>query len=94
MMQGTITVNAVAGIDDHLKTGFEFYPNPTTDVLTITGKEIIDRIEIYDSAGKQLMNSVSATADNKIYFSNYPAGTYYVKVFSAAASKAITVIKE
>lgn len=93
MMAGTITVNAVAGIDENNKIGFEYYPNPTTDILTINAVEVIDRIEIYNVSGKQVMNSKSGNTNNKIYMGNYPAGTYYVKVFTANAYKDITIVK-
>lgn len=93
MMTGTITVNAVAGIEDNIKPAFEYYPNPTTDVLTINSEETIDRIEIYDVTGKQVMNSKSGNTTSKVYMANYPKGTYYVKVFTASASKDITVIR-
>jgi hypothetical protein len=93
MMTGTITVTAVAGIEDNLKLGFEYFPNPTTDILTINAEEVIDRIEIYDVNGKQVMNSKSGNTTSKVYMSNYPTGTYYVKVFTASASKDITVVK-
>ena len=93
MMTGAITVNAVAGIDDNVKIGLEYYPNPTTDILTINAPQTIDHIEIYDVNGKQIMNSKSGNTSSKVYMANYPAGTYYVKVFTATASKDITIVK-
>jgi hypothetical protein len=93
MMTGTITVNAVAGIEDNLKLGFEYFPNPTTDILTINAAEVIDRIEIYDVNGKLVMNSKSGNTTSKVYMDNYPTGTYYVKVFTAGTTKDITVVK-
>lgn len=93
MMTGTITVNAVAGIGEISKKGLEFYPNPATDVLTINSEEVIDTIQIYDSTGKQVMNSKSGNTTSKIYMDNYPAGIYYVKVFAGENTKDIKVIK-
>ncbi len=94
MMTGTITVETVAGVNDNVKTTFQVYPNPTTDILTINATDVIDRIEMYDSNGKQVMNSKSGNPTSKIYMSNYAAGTYYVKVFTAAATENITVVKK
>lgn len=94
MMTGTITVETVAGVNDKIRTTFEAYPNPTTDILTINATETIDRIEIYDVNGKQVMNSKSGNPTSKVYMSNYAAGTYYVKVFTAAATENITVVKK
>lgn len=94
MMQGTITVDAVAGIIENNKMKFEYFPNPVTDVLTINAGEIIDNIEIYDSTGRQVMNSKSGNATSKIYMTNYTAGTYFVKVSMGDKTENITVIKK
>lgn len=94
MMQGTITTDAVAGVIENNKLKFEYFPNPTTDILTINAGEIIDRIEIYDSSGRQIMNSKSGNATSKIYMANYTAGTYFVKVFIGDKAENITVIKK
>jgi len=94
MMMGTITVSAVAGLENNSKIDFEYYPNPVTDILTINAKDIIDRIEIYDVNGKQLMNSKSGNPTSKIYMAHYNAGTYFVKVFVGSESKNVTIIKK
>jgi hypothetical protein len=94
MMTGTITVDAVAGLEDNLKVDFQYFPNPVTDILTITAKDNIDRIEIYDVNGKQVMNSKSGNPTSKVYMANYTAGTYFVKVFVGNGSKSVTVVKK
>jgi hypothetical protein len=94
MMQGTITVDAVAGVGDHNKVQFEYYPNPTTDILTINAPSVIDRIEIYDINGKIVMNSPSGNATSKVYMANFIAGTYFVKVITGETSENFTVIKK
>jgi len=93
MMMGTITASAVAGLENNNKIDFEYYPNPVTDILTINAKDAIDRIEIYDVNGKQVMNSKSGNPTSKIYMANYNAGTYFVKVFVGNESKNVTVVK-
>jgi hypothetical protein len=93
MMQGTITVTALAGTKDNVIEGFDFYPNPATDVLTINANDIIERIEIYDATGRQVMNSKSGNLTSKVYMSNYAPGTYYVRAYTASASKNITIVK-
>lgn len=93
MMEGTITVAAVAAVEDNIADTFQFYPNPVTDILTIHSKEVVDRVEVYDINGRQLMNSKSGNADNKIYMANFSAGTYIVKVITAEKADTITVVK-
>jgi plastocyanin len=93
-MQGTITVQSVMGVKDNNIIDFQFYPNPVTDVLTISAKESISRIQIYDMQGKLVMDSPDGNLTSKIYMSNYNAGTYLVKVTVGKASKSITVVKQ
>lgn len=94
MMTGTITVDAVAGVKDSAKIKFEYFPNPVTDILTISAEQDIDRIEIYDVNGKQVMNSKSGNTTSKVYMANYTAGTYFVKVFIGNQSQNVTVVKK
>ena len=93
MMQGTITADAVAGVRDNSKIRFDAFPNPVVDIFTITSDNVIDRIEMYDANGRQIMNSKSGNQTSKIYMSGYAAGTYFVKVIAGNSSKAVTVIK-
>lgn len=93
MMQGTITVEAGLGIDDRSTVQFTCYPNPATDVLTITSKHVIDTIMMYDMNGKVIMSTKGGNLTSKIYMEGYPAGTYMVKVVSGDNSKTINVVK-
>lgn len=94
MMKGVITVDTVAGIKESSKVDFEYFPNPTTDILTINAKDIIDSIEVYDVNGREIMNAKSGNATSKIYMANYKAGTYFIKVKIGNKSENITVIKK
>ena len=94
-MNGTIEVQAILGIDDVNKVTFEYYPNPTTDILTINAGDVIDNIAVYDISGKLVMQSDNAgNSSSKIYMQNYNAGTYFVKVMVAGQTKTISVVKQ
>ena len=94
MMAGTVTSSAVAGIGDNQAVSFEFFPNPVTDVLTINSGEIIDRIEMYDVNGRLIMDSKSGNTTSKVHMAGYPAGAYFVKVFTAGKTESFTAIKK
>ncbi|WP_052123186.1 T9SS type A sorting domain-containing protein [Flavobacterium beibuense] len=94
-MNGTIEVQQILGIDDVNKVTFEYYPNPTTDILTINAGDVIDNISVYDMSGKLVMQSDNAgNSNSKIYMQNYNAGTYFVKVMVAGQTKTISVVKQ
>lgn len=95
MMHGVITVQEVLGIEDVNKISFEYYPNPTTDILTINAGDVIDNIAVYDMSGKLVMQAGNAGNPNsKIYMQGYNAGTYLVKVTVAGQTKTISVVKQ
>ncbi len=94
MMKGVITTQAVMGVGDVEKQDFEFYPNPTTDILTINSRSVIDRVEVYDQNGRLVVNTTAGNPTVKIYMDNYGAGTYYVKAFAGNATKNMTVVKK
>ena len=94
-MQGTITVQEVLGVEDVKKVSFEYFPNPTTDILTINAADVIDNIAVYDISGKLMMQASNAgNSNSKIYFQGYNAGTYLVKVTVAGQTKTISVVKQ
>lgn len=94
-MNGTIEVQQILGIDDINKVTFEYYPNPTTDILTINAGDVIDNISVYDMSGKLVMQTDNAgNSNSKIYMQNYDAGTYFVKVMVAGKTKTISVVKQ
>ena len=94
-MHGTITVDAVAGVEDVAVADFMVYPNPTTDILTINAKESINKIEMYDMNGRLVLDSDNAgNATAKIYMQNYNAGTYLVKAYAGELTKTISVVKK
>ncbi|MGQ2982450.1 T9SS type A sorting domain-containing protein [Flavobacterium sp.] len=94
MMQGTITTQQVMGTGELNAPDFAFFPNPTTDVLTINSRSVIDRVEVYDQSGRLVVNTTAGNATVKLYMDNYSAGTYYVKAYAGKAIKEMTVVKK
>jgi len=67
-------------VDDISNTSnlFSFYPNPTTNEITIVNYENLDKIYIYDLAGKQVFYSNLIT--QKVEVQNLNSGVYFIKV--------------
>ena len=93
-MQGVITVQSVAAVIDNKIIDFKYYPNPVTDVLTITSADIINKVTVYDMTGRIVMSNTADTPTVKVYMNSFVAGTYIVSVNSQEASKNITVVKK
>ncbi|NJN50219.1 MAG: T9SS type A sorting domain-containing protein [Polaribacter sp.] len=68
-----------ASVDNNELLGFSMYPNPTTNMLTISAKENISSAEVYSILGKKVMsvevNNTSKTFD----VSGLTNGVYLIK---------------
>ena len=93
-MQGTVTVSAVMAVEENILEGFQYFPNPATDVLTLSAKENIDKVEVFDINGRLLMAATTATPTVKVYMSHFATGTYFLKVGVGSAVKNISVVKQ
>jgi len=75
----------------------QVYPNPTTDLFTVTFEEgIYHKIELIDMLGKvlqscQISNKLSSY---QLALGKYPAGTYLLKLSSANKEQFVKVIKQ
>ena len=72
---GTISVNVPTALYEEESRGFKLYPNPTIDVITISGVEESVSIELYNTAGVLINTSMNNSFD----VSNLAAGMYLVK---------------
>ncbi|MXN93285.1 T9SS type A sorting domain-containing protein [Flavobacterium sp. Sd200] len=93
-MSGVITVQGVAGIKDAKASGFSFFPNPVSNIITLSDNDVIDHVSVFDMAGRQLFEANSTTAVVKVYMDNYPAGTYTIKASMGEKFKMVTVVKQ
>lgn len=72
---------------------FTIYPNPVQDMLTISGKENITAIQVYDMAGR-LVKSLDVV-NNQVSLQSLAKGTYIVKIKDAAgAAHSSKIVKE
>ncbi len=97
-MSGTITVNAVLGIEDFKNIiSFSISPNPVTSILNIQlSKNIVDgNVTIFDILGKQiLVKRLNQNNLTQVNVSNLSKGMYLVKVSSRNNTQTKRFIKE
>ena len=92
---GTIMVEVALGVDDALDTfnKITIYPNPATDIVTISGAEnMLDKLEIYDINGKLLFSKNSELT--YVNVDDLQSGVYFVKLYAETTQKTIKLIKK
>mgnify|MGYP000293491395 CR=1 FL=1 len=67
-----------------LKNQFIIYPNPTTNVLHISGNDEVEYLDIFDQSGRKLMTKKNV---NTVDVSQLSAGIYFINVNNKEAFK-------
>ncbi|AWI26960.1 T9SS type A sorting domain-containing protein [Flavobacterium pallidum] len=81
----------VTGVD-HSK--FNAYPNPVTDILTVSYGQNITDVAVYNLLGQQVMTKKLNANTGQIDMSNISAGAYFVIVNTVDGTKTIKVLKK
>jgi PKD repeat protein len=89
----TATLGTCLGIDEVVFSQMKLYPNPVTDMLTISNTEIMSKVIVADMLGRILSTSAINDIETGVDMSNYPTGTYLVQVSVDNAVKTFKVIK-
>ena len=68
--------------DNQIEMDISVFPNPAIDQVTVQLSNYSTGLNyaLYDSFGKQLLNSVFNSNEISIQFSNYSTGTYFLVV--------------
>jgi hypothetical protein len=69
-----------------LEIGVSIYPNPTSDIVTITSKEPIDNYSIYTTHNQLILSKNNSTNFVEVSFANLPSGVYFLKINSSKGS--------
>jgi hypothetical protein len=87
----TVTVTlSVGGFDN---ASFKYYPNPVTDILTVSYSNAISDVVIYNLLGQQVVSVKPNATQTQVDLSGLTAGTYMVKVTSDEVTKTVKVVK-
>jgi len=72
---------------------FSAYPNPVTDILTLSYTKNISDVQVYNLLGQQVIAKSVNNRQDKLDMSNLPSGTYLVKVTADGQMRTIKVLK-
>lgn len=89
-----ITVSAPLGTPVNSMNNLSYYPNPVKDVLTISNKEAINSVIIFNMLGQKVQEANLNTNEAKIDMSNLSTGSYIAKVMVNDQIKTIKLIKD
>lgn len=88
-----ITVNEVLRTDAFGISGLTVYPNPATDVLTISAKGLITGVTVTNMLGQTVMQQSSSSGTLQLNVSSLSEGAYMLQVQSEEKSASVKIIK-
>jgi hypothetical protein len=94
---GTFRVSSydtTLGLSSQQLSGLKVYPNPVTDFLTVSYRETIKDIEVFNLLGQQLIRKETNATESRLDMSALPSGNYLVKVQVGDRTETIKVIKQ
>lgn len=80
-----ISIELVLGLTSEFFTNFKIYPNPTSDMITISYDKIISentQMEIVNAEGKTIHSTMVKKGEDQreiVDVSDYPAGQYFIR---------------
>lgn len=84
----------LSNTDYNFLDNFQLYPNPATDIITVSSAVTFDDYEVYNSLGQQIISKKSiTTTDFTINVSQFSSGVYFLKIYKDNQSKTEKFIK-
>jgi len=89
----TTTITTL-GINEFENKSVAIAPNPTKNEVTITSKDIITSIQLFDVQGRLIETKLNSATEAKLDVSKQLSGIYFVKVYTENGVKIEKIIKE
>ncbi|NND51562.1 MAG: T9SS type A sorting domain-containing protein, partial [Flavobacteriaceae bacterium] len=95
--EGTFDIvvnNALLGTESFDVNGFEYFPNPVNDNLTLRSLSNIQNVAVYNMLGQEVMKLTPNTVNAEVDMRSLSQGSYFVKVTINDATDTIRIIKK
>lgn len=87
------TVTPALGTTDFDKPVLKYYPNPVTDILTLSNTTEITDIEVYNMLGQQVLGQNVSGSEVRVSMAGLTAGTYIINVAATDGKKTVKIVK-
>ena len=93
-MEGVITVEQIAGVEDNFALSVNHFPNPVINKLTVTSEFSLTAFQVYDILGKKVDVQAVEGTSIAIDMARLNSGIYFVTVMSNDLQKTFKVVKK
>jgi len=74
-------------------SGFNYFPNPVENILSLRNSTAMQSITVYDVAGREVETVKPFARSFELNTSAYPKGVYFLKVVVENVAKTYQVVK-
>ena len=89
----TITCTGTLGEESNNFLDYSYYPNPTTGKVTISSKDAITEVAVYNVQGQLLFNQKMNEMTTTVDMSSFANGTYFFKVKISGVEANFKILK-
>lgn len=89
-----VTVEITLGIDSFDVMQLHYYPNPVADILRVSYKEVLTKVEVYSLNGQLLFTVYNSDNEASVDMSYLAQATYIIKVYTTKDSQSFKIIKK
>ncbi len=90
----SLTLAPTASVKDLEQFSFKSYPNPANDYIKLSAVKNINKIEVYNLLGQEVLNKNIDSKNTEVNISTLSKGVYIVKAFIEDAVGSYKFIKE
>jgi len=89
-----VQVTVTLGLNDFDLASLKYYPNPVISELTVTYKDVIEQLDVYDLTGKWVKTQKYTSNLVKINLYDLALGTYMVRIKTNEGEQFIKIVKK
>ncbi|QAA80395.1 T9SS type A sorting domain-containing protein [Aequorivita sp. H23M31] len=87
-------VQDLVGIEDNVLTGFSFYPNPTSGIVSLKSVKNITSVALYNLLGQKLMSFKVDSTTSELDISRLNVGSYIMQVLIDGQTGTYKILKD
>ena len=89
-----VTATSVLGLQQFAASEIRLYPNPASNMLTVSYPQNISKIAIYNMLGQLVFAKNDDQKEIKLDISALTSGTYFIKIYSENADRIAKFVKK
>ena len=89
-----ITVEAELGLPNSNFSNLQIYPNPVTNILTVSASESISEISVFNLLGQKLISKKNGSSQEKMDVSSFVNGFYLLQTTIGKTTKTTKFLKQ